>query len=57
MPPHEMLHKLLEDHETLVCHMREHLPSVEKCEDGATADLINKRLATHEKAAWMLRSS
>ena len=52
-----MLKKLTTDHETLICYLRKHLPQVEKLEDGATADLINKRLATHEKAAWMLRTS
>ncbi|MCB1110620.1 MAG: DNA starvation/stationary phase protection protein [Chlamydiia bacterium] len=53
----EMIQCLLSDHETLVQYLREHLPFVEKEEDGATADFINKRLATHEKTAWMLRST
>ena len=52
----EMLKRLLADHETLICYLRESLPTAEKLEDGATADFINKRLATHEKVAWMLRS-
>lgn len=53
----EMLKQLVQDHEILITYMREQLPKVEKLKDGATADLMNKRLATHEKSAWMLRSS
>lgn len=53
----EMIQNLLTDQETLIQFLREHLPFVEKEEDGATADFINKRLATHEKVAWMLRST
>ena len=53
----EMMKQLLRDHETHICHMRKHLPFVEEAEDGATADMLNKRLAIHEKTAWMLRSS
>lgn len=29
----------------------------EKADDAATADLATQRLATHDKAAWMLKSS
>lgn len=53
----EMLKKLVSDHERHVCHMRKHLPFIEEAGDGASADMINKRLAVHEKSAWMLRSS
>ncbi len=52
----EMLRKLVHDHEVMSENMRRHLPAIEKVEDGATADFINKRLASHEKVAWMLRS-
>lgn len=52
----EMLNRLLSGHETLIIFLRKKLPVVEGFGDGATADLINKRLATHEKVAWMLRS-
>ena len=51
-----MIKRLLEDHETIICFLRKNLPFVEKIEDGATADFINKRLAVHEKTSWMLRS-
>ncbi len=53
----EMIQTLLKDHEALIQYMREHLPFVEEQEDGATADFLNKRLAIHEKASWILRST
>ena len=53
----EMLHRLLQDHEDMTKFLRENLSFAERCQDGATADFINKRLAVHEKAAWMLRST
>ena len=53
----EMLHRLLKDHELLVKFLRDNLSFAEQCNDGATADFINKRLEAHEKAAWMLRST
>jgi starvation-inducible DNA-binding protein len=56
-PSVEMLKQLLTDHQVIITFMREHLPAIEQVEDGATADLINKRLAVHEKASWILRSS
>jgi starvation-inducible DNA-binding protein len=52
----EMVKKLLHDHEEVISFLRDHLREVENLSDGATADFINKRLATHEKFAWMLRS-
>lgn len=52
----KMIEVLLGDHETIICFLRENLPFIEKLEDGATADFINKRLAVHEKTAWMFRS-
>ena len=52
----KMIEILLADHETLICEMRKNLPFIEKLEDGATADFINKRLAFHEKTAWIFRS-
>ena len=53
----QMIESLLEGHEALSRLLREHLSFVEKQEDGASADFINKRLALHEKTAWMLRST
>ena len=54
--PVEMVTFLLEDNQRVVTFMHAHLQEIEKTGDGATADLINKRLAVHEKAAWILRS-
>ena len=54
--PIKMLEVLAEDHQTLICFLREKLPIAEKLKDGATADFINKRLFVHEKTLWMLRS-
>jgi len=55
-PALKMMEILLDDHETLIRFLREKLPLAEEVGDGATADFINKRLAVHEKTAWMLRS-
>ncbi len=52
----DMIHQLVKSHEQIIGYLREKLPKVEELHDGATADLINKRLDTHEKTAWMLRS-
>ena len=56
-PAIEMLKRLTKDHEKLIIYMRENSVKIEGFNDGATADLINKRLAAHSKMAWMLRSS
>ena len=56
-PAVEMLKRLTKDHEKLIVYIRENSEKVEKFHDGATADLMNKRLAIHAKSAWMLRSS
>jgi len=45
------------DHEKIIAYIRKALPGVESAHDGATADFLNKRLAVHEKMAWMMRSS
>lgn len=52
-----MVQQLLSDHESIIILLRRHLQEIEQTIDGATADLINKRLATHEKQSWMLRST
>jgi len=53
---HSMIKQLLEDHNTLVCFLKENIALIEKFNDGAIADYLNKRLAVHEKTSWMLRS-
>jgi starvation-inducible DNA-binding protein len=57
LPPMTMIEALTQDHETLICYLRENLSFPEEIGDGATADFINKRLAVHEKTGWMLRST
>lgn len=52
----QMIKKLVDDHEVVICFLRKNLAFVESCKDGASSDFINKRLAIHEKAAWFLRS-
>lgn len=51
-----MVANLLSDHETLVRSIRPVVEVAEEAGDGATADLLNARLAAHEQTAWMLRS-
>lgn len=53
----EMLQKLLADHESLIQFLRKNFPIIEEEGDSATADFINKRLASHEKNSWMLRAT
>jgi starvation-inducible DNA-binding protein len=53
----EMLGQLINDHETLARKSREVIQIAEKHHDDATADLLTSRMKTHEKFAWMLRSS
>lgn len=51
-----MIAQLLEDHETIVRHLRESFDIIDEAGDEATADLFTQRLAYHEKTAWMLRA-
>jgi starvation-inducible DNA-binding protein len=52
----EMLEKLVEGHEMLIRKTRTLATQAEKVKDQATVDLAARRLGTHEKFAWMLRS-
>ncbi len=52
----EMLISLLEGHELLVRETRVLLGIAERDKDGATVDLLGRRLGAHEKMAWFLRS-
>jgi len=51
------IRSLLEDHDTIIIHLRE---DIERCtndlKDAGTADFITGVLETHEKMAWMLRA-
>jgi starvation-inducible DNA-binding protein len=51
-----MVAQLIADNETLVRRLRETAEIASEAGDGATEDLMNSRMAEHEKAIWMLRS-
>jgi starvation-inducible DNA-binding protein len=49
--------ELLQDHETIIFHMRENIPQYdEKWKDSGTGDFITGIMEIHEKMAWMLRA-
>ena len=52
-----MLKELIKDHGVLIATARAALDAADKVGDEASVDLMTQRLAAHEKAAWMLRSS
>lgn len=52
-----MIRELMRDHETVIATLRAGLETAGEAGDDASADLFTQRLAEHEKAAWMLRSS
>jgi starvation-inducible DNA-binding protein len=54
---HSMLQILAEDNQALADHMKEVAKKLQDNGDDATADLLIKRIETHEKFAWMLRST
>ncbi len=48
---------LLEDHETIIIHMREHIDRfADDLHDQGTSDFITGLIEKHEKMAWMLRA-
>jgi starvation-inducible DNA-binding protein len=53
----EMLQQLISAHEMVCRHGRTVVRLAEKGEDAGTVDLLGRRLASHEKMIWMLRSS
>ena len=53
----EMLKDLATDHEKLITFMKNSIKVAQDEEDEATADMFIGRIATHEKAVWMLNSS
>jgi starvation-inducible DNA-binding protein len=56
MPARKMVERLLSSHEELIRCAREIATIAEEGNDQATVDLMARRLGTHEKMAWMLRS-
>jgi starvation-inducible DNA-binding protein len=53
----EMVRQLADDHETVVKTARSVLPIAEEGNDEVTVDFLIERMSSHEKTAWMLRSS
>ncbi len=53
----EMLKNLLDDHETIIRHLRQAVNKDDTTyHDSGTADFLTGIMETHEKMAWMLRS-
>ena len=52
-----MLTELMKDHETVIATCRAALTVADDEGDDVSVDLLTQRLAAHEKAAWMLRST
>ena len=53
----DMLTDLVSGHETIVKLLHDGIKAAQKAGDEATADMFIGRIESHEKAAWMLRSS
>ncbi|MDX6750705.1 Dps family protein [Geminicoccaceae bacterium 1502E] len=53
----DMLKQLAKDNELLARQCRKVVETCDKTDDTVTEDLMNGRIAFHEKAAWMLRAS
>lgn len=53
----DMVKKLLSDHEIVIQHLQSLMPVAQGLNDEATLDLLITRTETHQKTAWMLRSS
>lgn len=51
-----MIQALVEDHETIICILRNDILKDEDCRDAGTADFSTNLMEKHEKMAWMLRS-
>ncbi len=57
IPAEQMVSVLMHDHERLAQSMRAMIPKAEKTHDHASVELLSQRISTHEKTAWMLRST
>lgn len=53
----DMLKDLVSGHETIIKLLHVGIKAAQKASDEATADMFIGRVESHEKAAWMLRSS
>jgi len=56
-PAKDMVAQLLDDQEAIVRYCRDLIGKAEAVNDAATVDLLTKRLESHEKSIWMLRST
>lgn len=52
-----MLRLLIADNEAIARHARQVAELAQGAADGASEDLMNARMAAHDKAAWMLRAT
>ena len=52
----EQLQNLLNDHETIIRHLRDHVNDFADRRDYGTSDFITGIMEQHEKMAWMIRS-
>jgi starvation-inducible DNA-binding protein len=53
----EMVRRLAADHQTVVSTARRVLEVADANADAATVDLATRRIAIHQKMAWMLRAT
>jgi starvation-inducible DNA-binding protein len=53
----DMVENLIGDHEKIVRRLRETAEIADEMSDGVTSDMLTARMAFHEKAIWMLRST
>lgn len=53
----QMLKDLHESNSILALQLKKGLAMADKAGDDATVDLFTQRIAVHDKAAWMLKSS
>lgn len=51
-----MIKQLVQDNETITGTAHQLFPSVSDAGDEASADLLTRRMTSHEKNIWMLRS-
>ena len=54
--PFDMIKALIHDNETIIHEIKEILLILKDSTDYATLDLFIKRLSSHEKSLWMLKS-
>ena len=53
----EMIQQLMSDHMVIASFLKEAFAIAEEANDQGSCDLLAKRMAEHEKAAWMLQAT